>query len=177
MVDAREKLLVMWERIGETLRRVYGAQTDDAWFLAPVSEDRIAEVERILGTRLPDDYRASLTIHEGVKQPVWLWDAVSLLELRLVLDDHERLFAEAIHPSMKGVHLTTVGLVRGVLFDRSWIPIASDNGIPICLDMNPPLGGSVGQVIYVDWEDGTVRVIAKNFLEFIESGLRRMSPN
>ena len=144
--------------------------------LPPVAEERITKLEEQLAVALPLEYRISLCVHEGTAEHVWLWNAVSLSKIGVVVDDWT-VFLEMSSPSHRrnqGAKLKSQGPVRTSLFDQCWIPIASDNGIPICLDLNPLPGGIAGQVIYVDWEDGTVRVIANGFAEFLADGLKKM---
>jgi cell wall assembly regulator SMI1 len=130
--------------------------------------------EEAIGVPLPADYKLSLAIHEGVKYWVWLWDAVSIPEITQVLDFWKSNIEASSHSNNQGVQLISQGAVRRSMFDKLWIPVANDNGIPICLDLNPLPGGIVGQVICVDWEDGVVRVIANGFIEFLEGGLEKM---
>jgi len=105
---------------------------------------------------------------------VWLWDAISLSDINTVIQDWHSYLDMASSPKNKGGFLNTNGPVQNVLFDPKWIPVANDNGIPICLDMNPLPSGVKGQIVYVDWEDGAVTVIANSFIDFLEQGLCKM---
>lgn len=168
------KVKQVWQEIEKEIRRLEPEYADQPSFLPPAQEKEVLDVERRLNVRLPDDYRASLQMHEGTAPFVWLWDAVSIAPLNVCLKDRATFLEEATHPSMQNVKLKAIGPVAEKLFDTLWLPVASDNGVPICLDLHPNPGGNVGQMIYVDWEDGTVRVIANSFLEFLEVGLKKL---
>lgn len=143
--------------------------------LPPVAEDDICDLEKALGCKLPDEYKNSLRVHEAGVYWLWFWDAVALNDLSYVLESYrENVAAIGPRSADSAAGIRAEGFVNASVFDRKWVPIANDNGIPICLDLNPPSGGNYGQVIYVDWEDGTVRVIADGFLSFLKNGLQKM---
>ena len=170
-----QKLSEIWQKMGQVLSVMYPEYVDNPPFLPPVNEERICEIEKKLGVLFPDEYRLSLKIHEGTVGALWLWDAIAISDLNVVLEDHAAYMKEVSYPNMQGLSLTATGPVTSKLFVPLWIPVATDNGIPICLDFAPARGGVVGQIIYVDMEDGTVKVIAKNFIEFLEAGLAKMA--
>jgi cell wall assembly regulator SMI1 len=113
-------------------------------------------------------------VHEGTEYWLWLWKAVNFFSVKEVIAEWENNLNASQHPNNKDLNLKAIGPVRNVMFDPRWIPIGSNNGIPICLDLNPENSGATGQLILVDWEDGTVQLIASSFIEFLENGLEKM---
>lgn len=174
MEIGKHRIESLWKAIDEQLLRKYPEYAEEPSFLPAAIEKSIQGLESLLGVTLPDEYRNSLGIHEGTASNVWLWDAVSLSGISTVIEDRKAIAELVSHPNNSGAELVPHGPVRRCMFDALWIPFANDNGIPICLDLNPLPGGVVGQIIYVDWEDGTVRVIANSFIDFLEDGLAKM---
>jgi cell wall assembly regulator SMI1 len=169
-----DRIRVVWSAIGIELLRQKSGKRIDEMLLPPAELNAVDDLEKNLHVILPADYKRSLSIHEGTEYWVWLWDAVSLGDLNYVFTSWRDNIKESSHPSQRNTKLIPHGQVRDCMFDALWIPVAANNGIPICLDLNPAPGGKLGQVIYVDWEDGTVKVIASSFLEFLENGLKKM---
>lgn len=174
MTSIINKLNDIWNGINTSLINTYPEYAGRQFLLPPITEEKIREIENHFSVTFPGEYRESLKIHEGTGSSVWLWDAIAISDLEVMLEDHAAYMREASYPNMQGLSLDAIGPVANKLFNPFWIPVASDNGIPICLDFAPTPGGLVGQIIYVDWEDGTVKVIAKNFIEFLEAGLSKM---
>ena len=165
----------IWDKINIVLLKEYqDIELNGGFLLEGATEEKICGMERELNIILPYEYRVSLKIHEGTAPYVWLWDAVSISDIATVIDDWKTHIRMASSSRNIGFRLNSNGPILNVLFDKKWIPVASDNGIPICLDMNPLLEGNKGQIIYVDWEEGTVKVISNNFIDFLENGLCKM---
>ncbi|MEM8809982.1 MAG: SMI1/KNR4 family protein [Cyanobacteria bacterium P01_G01_bin.38] len=55
------------------------------------------------------------------------------------------------------------------MFDRAWIPIMECNGdVFWAIDFAPSTAGTVGQIIEVDWEGTSWKVVANSFETFLE---------
>ncbi len=174
MEVSKHKIESLWKAIeNELLRQKVGRRIEEM-LLPPATKIDVARFEEIIGVSLPSEYILSLGTHEGTVYWVWLWDAVDLPCISEVIEAWKTHIDLASHPNGRGAELRSQGPVQRCMFDPLWVPFASDNGIPICFDLNPLPGGIVGQVIYVDWEDGTVRVIANSFVDFLENGLKKM---
>ena len=167
------ELAAVWRKLEQELRRLNGESVDQM-LLPPASIGEISEIEATAGTLLPTDYRESLLVHSGTSYWAWLWDAVALNTPAQVVEEWEQLRLLAEHPRNRFVGLQAEPGVRSDMFHPHWIPVAADNGIPICLDLAPAKGGCVGQVILVDWEDERTKIIAPNFLGFLLSGLAKL---
>jgi cell wall assembly regulator SMI1 len=139
-----------------------------------LSEDEVNDYERVLGVSLPQSYRDSLLIHRGVEGGALVWDSVNINEPNVAIGYRAICIREFTGSSMKGVVVNAVGPVQTILFDPLWVQVADDNGLPICIDLNPALGGRLGQVIFLDPGISTVSVVAGDFAEFLELGLGKM---
>jgi cell wall assembly regulator SMI1 len=64
--------------------------------------------------------------------------------------------------------LTATGSVKNNFWSEHWIPFHVTDWSKICFDFDPPQRGEMGQIIEVDWEGGSVKVIARNYTEFLE---------
>ncbi len=90
------------------------------------------------------------------------------------------LMRDEVVPSWKadGINLDeaeVVGPIKLTLWDENWIPVLSDGGNLMCLDLIPELdeGGEIGQLIQW-WRDGTATEWVSSgfrdwFSEFVES--------
>lgn len=67
------------------------------------------------------------------------------------------------------------GPVRPVMFDDAWIPFMDSNGdVFWAVDFNPAAGGNPGQIIEVDWESVSYKVIAPSFEAFLKAYLEQL---
>ncbi len=126
------------------------------------SEEQVRRLEALLSCLLPADYRASLRAHNGdADLSAWhylsadgVWRAASALR--------EQTEAGAF------TGRTVIGAGRGVIqplwWHRGWAPIARDQGGRLlCLDLDPGLGGVVGQLIAWDPDTGPVATGHRSF--------------
>lgn len=172
----------VWERLEEWARS--NAPEMLTTLNEPATEEEILAIEGKLKLQLPASFKESLRIHNGesdgwpcrifadygeyLPTPMILetWDSYHKISLELdeVVDalEIERLKADGI--------IQVVGFVRPVMFDDAWVPFAVCNGdIFWAIDLNPAEGGIPGQIIEVDWEGTSHKVIADSFDKFLES--------
>ena len=68
-----------------------------------------------------------------------------------------------------GIHGAPRGPVRADWWNRRWVPIGVNGvGDMVCLDLDPPEGGTVGQVIEVLHEDGDRTVLAPSLSAWLD---------
>jgi cell wall assembly regulator SMI1 len=166
-----------WERI-----RRWGEVNAPAMFEGlneGASEAEIAELERTLGMALPSGFRDCLKRSNGeasgaffadrgdwhgVEQIAEHWTQRQSIAAETGADEEERDVEELIREGIIFVE----GPVRPVLFDRAWVPFMDCNGdVFWALDFAPAQGGTPGQVVEVDWEGCSHKVVASSFDEFL----------
>ncbi len=143
------------------------------------SESDIAKLESTLGVKLPAGFRDCLRICDGesvgaffanggdwlgVEQIAEHWRQRQAIAADIGPDDEERDVDELIREGIIFVE----GPVRPVTFDRAWVPFMDRNGdVFWALDFAPAPGGTAGQVIEVDWECCSHKVVASSFDAFL----------
>jgi cell wall assembly regulator SMI1 len=139
----------------------------------PASIVEIKELEKRLHLNLPEVLKESLLIHNGeddgwparvfyeygaylpVPKIYNLWKKLSSLskDLERYIDDDEQ-------PSDNRI--------KTVTFSERWIPVMEQNGdVFWAIDLDPGEAGINGQIIEVDWECDSYRVIADSFNDFL----------
>jgi cell wall assembly regulator SMI1 len=165
--ETRQHVASLWNRIHAHLA------VNDSYVRAhlgpPATEAQIRALEEAIGYRLPADYRASLAIHDGQKEGfVGAMDGLSLNSLEETLQDwrvmEELLRAGAFDEPCESPE---EGLQAG-WWNRGWLPIVSDNGNSINIDLAPAADGVVGQVFFFDHEQGAGPVRANSFAAWLE---------
>ena len=173
----------LWQRL-ESWAAVHAPQIL-RYLNAPATEDDIFTLEQALGLQLPLAFRACLKIHNGEDDPwgpsildngAYMLPIQRIFEVwhhgvqyaqskgRLSLED-PRAWAAWILAGSINVH----GPVKPMHVNLRWVPITNCNGDIIrYLDFDPPLGGTPGQLIEVDVEGGTWRVLAPSFFDFFK---------
>ena len=132
-----------------------------------VSEEEIGEFEAILGASLPEDYKASLKIHNGY---VTLHD-YTYLSLDVVIHKWSGLTKLSESGIFEGKEVFDAGggLIQNTWWHRSWIPFAEDGGGNlICIDMVPTEAGVKGQILYMELRSGPYAKKYKSFLEWMD---------
>ena len=129
------------------------------------SDAAIAAAEAALGVRLPDEYRASVRIHDGIG--TYLMDSWQLSPLETVLrrwEMFQSFVADGTLTLGEVARVRAKGPVRKERWNSRWIPIAENGGgDDHLLDLDPAPGGAVGQVLYRTRESTAVAVIAPSF--------------
>ena len=141
--------------------------------------EQITALESELGTALPDTFKTSLAVHNGENDGwpcrVFVNHGAYLSTSRIVEEWRQRQqFGEDIEEdpdelSQLGV-ISIDGPVHPKLFSPSWVPFLECNGdVFWAMDFSPAAGGTAGQIIEVDWEGCSWKVVADSFAEFFEN--------
>jgi cell wall assembly regulator SMI1 len=145
------------------------------------SAEQIRELESALGLTIPDSFRASLAVHNGENDgwPCKVFaDRGAYLSTSRIVDewkqrqqfgDNEDLEDNADELIEDNI-ITLIGPVKPKMFLAEWLPILECNGdVFWAIDFSPADGGTIGQVIEVDWESCSWKVVANSFVELLES--------
>jgi cell wall assembly regulator SMI1 len=70
--------------------------------------------------------------------------------------------------AIAGMSAHPEGPIKPLHWNLRWLPLTTNGGGDhYCADLDPAPGGTVGQIIWFDHEDGPVQVIAKGFAEWL----------
>ena len=166
----------LWQRIEIWMHR----QAPQLWHqLAPgASEEAIKHLEGILDITLPGDVRASYRRHNGGYQ-IKLGSRMNILPvegiieiwqlLRELLDDEDWASMPPHYFKDDGLGWET-GPIQPVWWHQRWIPFGMDNvGNLSCLDLAPPPGGAIGQILDWDHECGPSQVLFSSFHQLLSA--------
>jgi cell wall assembly regulator SMI1 len=129
---------------------------------AAAAASEIASLEQELGAELPPDFKRSLQRHDGLPTFTFpgMYTLISTKEIRAQL-------IEVRQAGWSEERATAHGPVREVGWDDMWLPITDGEGrYYLCLDLNPPPAGTVGQVIHIGRFDER-SVVAASWTEYL----------
>ena len=141
--------------------------------------EQITALESELGIALPDMFKASLAVHDGENDgwpcKVFANHGAYLSTSRIVEEWRQRQqFGEDIEGDpdelLRQDVITVEGPVKPKMFLRDWVPFLECNGdVFWAMDFSPAAGGTAGQIIEVDWEGCSWKVVADSFADFFEN--------
>lgn len=175
---ADEDVASAWARIEANLSRVLPASPRQ--FASPADVQAINAVEAALAVELPDDFCASLCIHNGTEwgqpSPVpldRLYDTNEIIETtRMWRDnyhadpvfDDPRVWAYLVDSNMIFLN----GPVRPIVGSADAVVVGDINGdVHWFLDFDPAPGGTYGQVVRVDVECSSWDVLAPSWKQLL----------
>ncbi len=139
----------------------------------PVDEEALRRFEESLGVALPDAFRATWREHDGEEfgGSEYLFPMVQYLPLAAIVSERDEMIAQLdAHYSGERNVAPAVGHVRAQYWNRRWIPFALLGGASdfYCLDLDPPDGGTAGQVIRVSAKNWERTVIAPDLTTYFD---------
>lgn len=146
----------------------------------PVDEEALRRFEGELGTdegefgvELPEAFRAAWREHDGEELggSEYLFPMVQHLPLAAIASERDVMIAQLDehYPGERNV-APAVGAVRAQYWNRRWIPFALLGGASdfYCLDLDPPEGGRVGQVIRASSKNYQRSVVAPDLTAYFD---------
>jgi cell wall assembly regulator SMI1 len=133
----------------------------------PAATEDMRALERSVGAPLPDDFRESLFVHDGQEPELPVFGPWALLALRQI-DQYRAVNRNAsIGPS--GTYpATPEGPVLPLWWSDGWIPFAEDGaGNDLCLDVRPPTGGAIGQIVEFVHDAPVRALVAPSFTAWL----------
>jgi cell wall assembly regulator SMI1 len=178
---ASDSLRAAWGRV-EAWFCAYAPADCDFPLAAGAAEGELLRLERLIGRRLPSDFRASYRRHDGSNR-VQIFDIFGLgYWMPLYRPGHRRWRFGSVADKWRFL----TGILRDGGFDQAgsshrpkgpikaehwnpgWVPFTcADTGDYLCLDLDPPPGGKRGQVIFWWHEWGPYTVVADSFGELV----------
>lgn len=161
-----QAVIDLWEKIESLLqekRPEYLQVLNDG-----ASKEQIAQLESLIGLKLPEEIRVSLQRHDGQKQDVIsVWGGQELLSCEGIAynwQTNKELLDE-------GVGWNDGEVEEGVKqqwWSPQWIPWLNNGGGDLtCIDLDPAADGKVGQVIDVGHDSGERPLLYPSFVEFM----------
>jgi cell wall assembly regulator SMI1 len=137
----------IWRRIEDWLTR--NAADIVADLNPPASREAVSDAEQRLGWTLPADVRASFAIHDGQGAAApWGFPGWRMLPLALAVARFEDLRTLQDQGAFANTVVRARGPLKAVWWSPGWIPLFSNgSGDNLCVDVDPPDGGRVGQVL------------------------------
>lgn len=140
-------------------------------------ESDITDLTTKLGVQLPNEFLDSLRRHNGTADWTRSFNhgtLLSAMEILQELDETRAIFndlREAEQKQFTGttyLSLSSIGAVKPEFWSDKWIPFHITDWSKTCFDFNPAEGGSIAQIIEVNWEGGEVKVIFQSYIEFLQ---------
>jgi cell wall assembly regulator SMI1 len=163
---ALHRIADLWERIEMVLRESVPAT---ATTLAPPATDlEIEELESAIDLALPEEFRASLRIHNGQNDPTRCHSFV----IEGMLATTEQIAATWRMLTEIDVDLRNQAVGSYVTWwDRNWIPFTVGDGDHLCINLNPRLSAtpSLGEIVCHVHDSTYERGIATSYGDWLAS--------
>jgi cell wall assembly regulator SMI1 len=130
------------------------------------TEANINALESHVGAPLPPLVRALYRVHDGIGMPATVREgeylyvsASTLLTLADAVDAWQSLHDLSTRGVFDDARVVVEGPVRQAWWHPAWLPVTSSSGGDCyCIDLDPPKGGTVGQVVNF-WHDSPERSV------------------
>ena len=139
----------------------------------PASDDQISNLQSILKFKIPSNLIALLKRHNGAGRGWYCFSEGNFLSTSEIASEYsERLDnRKLVFGDQPVSHISSIGPVQTDIWREGWIPFLKRNKEPVCIDVDPPPEGKMGQVIEVDAEGCIVRVLAPTLEDFLHDVL------
>lgn len=141
-----------------------------------ITGNEIDKLEKTIGTKLPQEYIQFLQIHNGQsRDSEGLIDTEELLSAERIIEEWT-VWKDLLDKGDFDDSQSTPGNgIKSDWWNPKWIPITYDgHGNHYCIDLDPGIGGTSGQIIRM-WHDSSEReLIASSFKEWIAKYVRAL---
>jgi cell wall assembly regulator SMI1 len=134
---------------------------------AGASTEEIKDLQDELGLKLPNDFVASLKVHNGAMElhngyqyltTTQIWKIWSMMRY---LDQQGAFSTYKPKAAVKGI-------IRNTWWNPGWVPFAEDSqGNLICVDLDPGEEGKYGQIIYWERVEGPLTSDYVSFFDWL----------
>lgn len=151
----------VWERILHWFAR----NAPQAAFGPPANDGEVFKTETVLSLTFPDDVRDSYRVHNGmVMADVSFFENMYLMSLEGIIESWTMWAGFLDRGELENWKVAPEQTVKSVRWNKRWVPLLSDTvGEYVAVDLDPSLGGNVGQVIRITRSEGPQRVLAKSW--------------
>ncbi len=150
----------------------------------PTTDAEIEAVEYKIGISLPQTFKGLLKVFNGEKGEGWLTllgDRNQMLSCQAIVEQYEleqKIGQQLYNPSRETIDfwrdrvaenvIFISGAVKPLMLHPKWVPFTCMNGdVFRYFDCAPASGGTIGQVIEVDYEGCSYQVLADSLEEFL----------
>ena len=164
-----------WQRLDGWLQSMPAAAPEG--FKAPACDAEIHLLEGALGAKLPDDFVASVKIHNGqADRCMGCFNGDNLLDVRGILREWTSWRDLVVEGAFDGITSDPDGGIKDDWFNLQWIPFAANGmGDCLCLDLDPAPGGTVGQVIRVLHDDERRECLAASYEQWLDGMVKELT--
>jgi cell wall assembly regulator SMI1 len=163
----------LWKRIDKALRTKAPGLTRS--LKRGATDKRIRELEARCGVTLPEDFKASLRVHDGqagdgetLIPSVFTDEEYELLPLQEIASEWDSWKSLVDAGEFAAVASAPDEGIRSDWWHPGWIPFASNGrGDSLCIDLAPTAAGVAGQVISMNHETAQRLHLAPSFAQFL----------
>lgn len=156
-----------WKRIAAWVEEhapAYGFKLN-----AGASTKAITAFERTIETKLPDDFKESVRLHDGGdgSMPPNEGEFLSLDQILQQWKMYKGWQEEGNYANDDWPPRDIKGPIKPIFWNLKRIPITDNSGDHLILDLDPPKEGVYGQIIHHNHEVGPTEVLAPSWADFL----------
>lgn len=136
---------------------------------AGASPDDIQRLQAALNLELPEDFTASLMLHNGQDDPLRLHGLFNYNLLSSVDDiiaDYEML--KSLFAEEGPIEWLIPDKIQNRIWCPGWVKFTESEGDGYVLDLSPAANGTAGQVFYRSHDDNSTKTTADSYAAFLE---------
>lgn len=137
-------------------------------FQGAAEESKIEELESLVGTALPNDFKQMYRSRNGFDNSKFanLFYGLPFLELDEIIKAQEKVKSSN---NTEPLRYADPEIKRDYTFSAKRVPIGDDSGTSLlCVDLDPSHTGNYGQVILVDYEMGVALKLNSSVEELVK---------
>lgn len=137
-------------------------------FQEAAEESKIEELESLVGTALPNDFKKMYRSRNGFDNSKFanLFYGLPFLELDEIIRTQEKVKSSN---NTEPLRYADPEIKRDYTFSAKRVPIGDDSGTSLlCVDLDPSHTGNYGQVILVDYEMGVALKLNSSVEELVK---------
>ena len=140
------------------------------------SEDEIIELEKFIGVKLPEDVRIFYKEFNSELLVCYPFFTMEFLSIKRVALDWEVWNDMFVYGGLPDDKSTPDFGVKNDWWNPKWIPLFADGGgNSFCIDLDPDIGGTMGQIITMEHDADERQVLAKSLNELLAKYIKLLN--